>query len=135
MKSIKTRGEALNTGGSAIDATPSIPSDMRSNPADSDRSDDSRTIREAPESVAVAELVGPAGLPAPLYDPVPKDDAGRAAWSKLHALVVAVEALVAAGMSAQARPLVAELRTIVESARGPAAKVIELGAERSKRDV
>jgi hypothetical protein len=40
---------------------------------------------------------------------LPKDEAGRPDWVRVHALVIAVEALVGAGMSVQARPLCAEL--------------------------
>jgi hypothetical protein len=57
-----------------------------------------------PESVDVATLVGPANVPARLQDPMPNDEHGRPSWERLHALVVAVEALVSAGMTANARP-------------------------------
>lgn len=92
------------------------------------------TSHEPPEAVSIASLLGPPNLPAPLYDPVPKDEHGRPDWSRLHALVVAVEALMNAGLTHEARPLLAQLRGIVEAARGPAAKVIELGVERSRRE-
>jgi hypothetical protein len=39
--------------------------------------------------------------------------------------------LVTAGLAAQARPLAAELRVLVERARGPSAEVFELSAARS----
>jgi len=83
--------------------------------------------------VEIAELLGPPGLPAALYDPLPKTANDQVDWNKLHALVVAVEALVGAMMAAEARPLIVQLRETVEEARGPVAKVIDLGSERSRR--
>lgn len=86
-------------------------------PSDSDRQDDSGTIAE--ETIDVAELVGPPGLAAPMHDPPPKDGKGRVDWARLHALLTAVEALVAAGMTSEARPLLGQLWGIVEAGRGP----------------
>lgn len=136
----------MNCEGSAIVEDPEYPSDMPPKPSDSDRSDECETIEacimQAAEeegrdegeepSIDVAELAGPPGLPGPLYDPTPKDENGRPSWERLHALVVAVEALIGAGMVSEARPLLGQLRSITEAARGPSAKVIELGAERSR---
>ena len=47
--------------------------------------------------------------------------------------VVAVEALIGAGMVSEARPLLGQLRSVVEGARGPGARVIDLGVERTRR--
>lgn len=85
-------------------------------------------------SVDVSTLLGPSSVPAPLLEPAPKDEHGRVDWARLHALVTAVEALVAAGMTSEARPLLGQLRGIVEAARGPSAKVFELSVERSRRE-
>jgi hypothetical protein len=65
---------------------------------------------------------------------VPKDEHGHPSWERLHALVTAVEALVSAGMTAEARPLLGQLRSVLEAARGPGARVIDFGVEGSKRD-
>ena len=64
---------------------------------------------------------------------MPKDEHGRPSWERLHALVVAVEALIGAGMVSEARPLLGQLRSVVEGARGPGARVIDLGVERTRR--
>lgn len=50
------------------------------------------------------------------------------------ALVTAVDALLSASLIDQARPIVRELRSALEGAQGPRARVIDLGLERSKRD-
>lgn len=137
----------MNYDGSAIVDNPEYPSDMPRKPSDSDRSDDCETIDEcimhepseegrsvevAEPSVDVSTLLGPSSIPAALHD-APRTSAGEVDWVRLHALTVAIEALLSAGLASQARPLVGELRTIVEAARGPSAKVIDLAIERSKR--
>ncbi len=83
-------------------------------------------------SVPIGELLGPSDVPAPLHDP-PRVASGEVDWNALHALVVAIESLVAAGLAAQARPLASELRLRIDAARGPSAAVVELGAERARR--
>ncbi|MBX3223362.1 MAG: hypothetical protein KF795_22810 [Labilithrix sp.] len=75
------------------------------------------------ESVDVGTLLGPSSVPSALHEPMPKDEDGRPDWVRLHALVVAVEALIGAGMMSEARPLLGQLRGIDEAARGPGAKV------------
>jgi hypothetical protein len=50
------------------------------------------------------------------------------------ALVTAVDALLSARLIDQARPIVRELRSVLEGAPGPRARVIDLGVERSKRE-
>lgn len=87
----------------AIVDSPEYPLDMPPKPSDSDRSDECGTneacIMHEPEeegSIDVSTLLGPSSVPAPLYDAVPKDEQGRPSWERLHALVVAVEALVSA---------------------------------------
>lgn len=52
----------------------------------------------------------------------------------LVALVTAVDALLSASLTAQARPIIRELRSALEAAQGPRARVIDLGVERSKRE-
>lgn len=116
---------------------------------DAEAPDESETIAAPPsevppEVVDIASLAGPPGLPDALYTSPPKREApaptppaeredGDVDWTRLHALVTAVEALVSAGMNAEARPLLGQLRGIVEKARGPAATVIELAVQRSRR--
>ncbi len=51
----------------------------------------------------------------------------------LLALVTAVDALLSASLVTQARPIVRELRSALEAAQGPRARVIDLGVARSKR--
>lgn len=88
---------------------------MAPNPADSGGADDSETITGEP---FIMRIEAPAiGLDV----------------DRIHALIVAIEALVIAGMSSQASPLCGELRGMVEAARGPRAGVIDLRNERSKR--
>lgn len=135
---IRTRSDdprlPMNSDEFAIVGAPGYPLHTGPNPADSDRPDECETIEvctmHESEIVDVSSLLGPPGLPAPLYDPIPKDEHGRPDWNRLHALVVAVEALVGAGMAAEARPLVGQLRGIVEAARGPVAPVIQLSPRR-----
>lgn len=50
------------------------------------------------------------------------------------ALVTAVDALLSASLVAQARPLVRELRAVLEDVSGPRARVINLGTARTKRE-
>lgn len=59
--------------------------------------------------------------------------AGPLDLAKIAALVAAVDALLSASLTEQARPLVRELRAHVEAAQGPRAAVLDLRAERSKR--
>jgi hypothetical protein len=51
----------------------------------------------------------------------------------LVALATAVDALLSAGLTDQARPIVRELRSALEAAQGPRARVIDLSVERAKR--
>lgn len=91
-------------------------------------------VQGAATSVDVGELVGPPGLPGPLYDPAQTDEHGRVDWVKLSALVAAVDALLSASLTDQARPLVRELRALVEAAQGPRAVVVDLRSERARRE-
>lgn len=52
----------------------------------------------------------------------------------LVALVTAVDALLSARLIDQARPIVRELKGVLEGAQGPRARVIDLGSKRVKRD-
>lgn len=80
-------------------------------------------------SVDVTTLLGPSSIPAVLHDP-PRTSAGEVDWTKMYALVVAIEALTSAGLASQARPLASELRTAIEAARGPVARVVDLRSRR-----
>lgn len=124
----------MNYDGSAIGGPPGYPLDTPPNHADSGRVDVWKTNETKHESVDVTTLLGPANVPAPLHEPMPRNEHGRPDWTRLHALVVAVEALVSAGMTSEARPLVRELRALVEAAQGPRATVLDLHAARAKRD-
>lgn len=133
MNSTGDCGEAWNAGGSAIGEEPPTPLDMPPNPADSDRADDSETIAEDPASVDVRALLGAPGVPAPLHDPMPKDEDGRPDWARLAAVIAAVDSLLEAGMVGHARSVLAEARAIAEAAIGPLAAVIQIGVERARR--
>ena len=52
--------------------------------------------------------------------------------ARLEALAVAVQALIGAGLSSQAKPLVDELVAVIQAARGPRAEVISLAARRDR---
>lgn len=84
--------------------------------------------------VHVRDLAGPSHVPAALHAPTPTNPDGSVDWSRIEALVLAVDALLAAALTEHARPLVRELRSIVEGAQGPRATIIDLGSERSKRE-
>ncbi len=66
---------------------------------------------------------GHAKEPVPTLGPMFGDEASAA---KAQALAEAVRSLLAAGLGAQARPLVDELVALIESKRGPVASVIQI---------
>ena len=92
-----------NSTAIAHPASAPSPSDTPPNHANPASSDDAPD--DAVEGVDVATLLGPANVPAPLHEPMPKDEDGRPDWMHLQALVVAVEVLISAGMTSEARPL------------------------------
>jgi len=107
--------------------TSAVPLNTAPNPADHGGSDDSQTNGSMlAESIDASMLLGPANVPAPLHEPPPLRPDGSVDWVRLDALVRAVDALVSANLASEARPLVSQVRAIVEAARGPSAEVIEL---------
>jgi hypothetical protein len=46
---------------------------------------------------------------------------------------VAIEALVSAGLSDQARPLIVDLRCVIDGARAPGGQVVALTSSRANR--
>ena len=89
---------------------------------------------DAPQGVDLRDLDGPATVPAALHASALTTLDGSTDWSRAEALIIAVDALLAAGLVAQARPLASELRTLIEGARGARATVVELSVERAKRE-
>lgn len=61
----------------------------------------------------------------------PTTTTGEADWVRLHALVVAIDALVGAGISEHARPFVGELRTRIEEMHGPVTTIVDLSSLRA----
>ena len=112
-------------------ATSAPPLDTPPKPSDSDPSDECETneacIMHDDLGVDVGTLLGPSNVPAPLHD-APRTSAGEVDWIKLAALVRAVESLVGAGLGGHAKPLIVELRSIIEGAMPKGAEVIALNA-------
>jgi hypothetical protein len=113
----------------AADMVDSPPKSPIVRDADGSRTDDDQPIVMAGEREdrIVVEEPGMLALAA-TRDGAPFD------VSKIAALLTAVDALLGASMGEQARPLVHELRTLVDAAQGPRAAVIDLTRERSKRE-
>ena len=114
----------MNYHRSAVDDAPTYPLDTPPKPSESGRSDNRKTndtcmMHEAaePACVAGAPVLGSANVLAPPR----KHERGHSSWERLYALVVAVEALLGASMVSEARPLLSQLRSIVEAGRGPSA--------------
>ncbi len=89
---------------------------------------------DALAGVDLRELDGPSTVPAGLHASAPTTLDGLIDWSRAEALAIAVDALLAGGLVAQARPLASELRMLIEGARGARATVVELSVERAKRE-
>lgn len=69
------------------------------------------------------------GVDGRVDDPEPSSD--DASWERVEALAVAVQALLAAGLAGQARPLVDELVEVARAARPAGAAVVSI--DRAKR--
>lgn len=85
---------------------------------------------DALAGVDLRDLGGPSTVPAALHASAPTTLDG----SRAEALAIAVNALLAGGLVAQARPLASELRMLIEGARGARATVVERSVERAKRE-
>lgn len=127
MNSIENSRSPYNSGRSAIVDSSKHPLDTPPNPPDRGASDESRTNEDDTDLVVVEEP----DMLALVASRIP----GKALnVDALVALVTAADALLSARLIEQARPIVRELRSALEGAQEPRARVIDLSVERSKRE-